>query len=407
MVNKIITTIFVDALKRRIIEEPEFNETEFWDEIESEGTPIFEDGSNGSDIQNLTLLFKGNSSVQNIHFIPEICEGQSLEYTFERIEDTHIWYICIAARDDIKFEYSLLINDHYGDDWDERCKHLICDPLNKSFLFVEGDEGEEDEILSNIKMPQSAKHIWSEIKVPTVQGIIEEHHFKSKTLGTSRRIQIYLPPHYASSDEDYDVVLFNDGDEYITLLNANRVIDNLIGEKKMNSVIAIFVDSTDDRYDELLCNTQFDHFIGEELIPWVQLNYRIKENNSNHTIGGLSLGGLFACHVQLSYSEIFKNIISQSGAFWVKREEEIETGTCCWIYDEIQKRYSSGNKFYFDIGILEEQDTMIDLNKKVADLYRLKGGEVIYNEFGGGHDYLCWGETLAHALMHIYTFEEK
>ena len=37
------------------------------------------------------------------------------------------------------------------------------------------------------------------------------------------------------------------------------------------------------------------------------------------------------------------------------------------------------------------------LQKKIEDL----GYEVFFEEFGSGHDYLCWGEYLARGLIYL------
>ncbi|WP_017415819.1 hypothetical protein [Clostridium tunisiense] len=58
-------------------------------------------------------------------------------------------------------------------------------------------------------------------------------------------------------------------------------------------------------------------------------------------------------------------------------------------------------KFYLNVGILEPKDNIIGVNKKLRDVLELKGYEVKYEEFNSGHDYLCWGETLANGLISL------
>ena len=43
------------------------------------------------------------------------------------------------------------------------------------------------------------------------------------------------------------------------------------------------------------------------------------------------------------------------------------------------------------------QDTNINLKDTLKDL----GYEVFFEEFGSGHDYLCWGEYLARGLIYL------
>lgn len=55
-------------------------------------------------------------------------------------------------------------------------------------------------------------------------------------------------------------------------------------------------------------------------------------------------------------------------------------------------------KFYLNVGILES-DMMLKFNKQFRDVLINKGYDVTYEEFNSGHDYLCWGETLAEGLI--------
>lgn len=53
------------------------------------------------------------------------------------------------------------------------------------------------------------------------------------------------------------------------------------------------------------------------------------------------------------------------------------------------------------MGVLEEEDSMIGVNRILRDVLLSKGYPVSYEEFKGGHDYLCWGETLARGLISL------
>ena len=51
---------------------------------------------------------------------------------------------------------------------------------------------------------------------------------------------------------------------------------------------------------------------------------------------------------------------------------------------------------------LQEKWGMVDMvpcNRHMRDVLQLKGYEVHYNNFNGGHDYICWRGSLADGLM--------
>ncbi|WP_425447326.1 hypothetical protein [Dethiothermospora halolimnae] len=47
---------------------------------------------------------------------------------------------------------------------------------------------------------------------------------------------------------------------------------------------------------------------------------------------------------------------------------------------------------------------MIDVNIKLRGMLKSKVYEVKYEDFKGGHDYLCWGETLANGLISLMSY---
>jgi enterochelin esterase-like enzyme len=64
---------------------------------------------------------------------------------------------------------------------------------------------------------------------------------------------------------------------------------------------------------------------------------------------------------------------------------------------ELEQEIQRGN----NVGILETKDRMIDTNIKLRDVLIEKGYTVDFEYFNSGHDYLCWGETLANGLISL------
>jgi len=52
-----------------------------------------------------------------------------------------------------------------------------------------------------------------------------------------------------------------------------------------------------------------------------------------------------------------------------------------------------------NVGVLEHKERMIGTNIKLKDVLIEKGYSVDFEYFKSGHDYLCWGETLANGLI--------
>lgn len=57
-------------------------------------------------------------------------------------------------------------------------------------------------------------------------------------------------------------------------------------------------------------------------------------------------------------------------------------------------------KFYLDVGFFEDNE-MINTNTNLRDTLISKGYYVDFQWFNSAHDYLFWGETLAHGLISL------
>lgn len=374
---------------------------EFWKKIHDEGAPIIEDISDEPDKCLVTFLYEASEGEENILIIPEIGDCCTLEYTMDQLLDTNLWYVTCEIRNDLRLEYSISVNDPLDDDWDGRFEKLVHDKLNKQYLHIEGDPGEEDEILSYVVMPQAEVFTWTKEKENIPKGTVQEYMFSSDRLEEDRRLRVYLPHGYSTGHKKYKYLVLNDGDEYLQILHVKHTLDNLIHEQVIEPIVVLFIDSTDDREEELSCNDTFVEIIIEEIIPWFRASYHITHEANDAIIGGLSLGGLTAAYIGLHHGDTFGMVLSQSGAFWYNPEEEESDKKACWLADEYAKAEKHSHKFYFDVGILEEVEEMIGTNQKLCEVLRSKGNDVLYYEYAGGHDYLCWGETLATGLKFL------
>lgn len=382
---------------------------EFWSIIEKNGAPIIEDLSGDAENDLVTFIYRAEEEIENVIFIPPIGWEKLLEYKMERLLNTDLWYITCKIKNNLRFDYTISVNDSLIDGdkgWEEREKNLIHDKLNKNFLVLDEEEDEEEERVSYVVMPKAEEHFWVKERINITKGNIEEYRFHSENLQEDRRIRIYTPYGYKKTDEPYRFLLLTDGDEYITLLSAKAILDNLIADEKIPPIVVLFIDSTDTRYEELSCSDDFAGLIANDLIPWFRNNYNISSEGKYGIIGGLSLGALTASYLGLKHSEIFGNVLSQSGSYWYKPEEVKEAQSACWMSTEFNKIEKLPLKFYLNVGVLEPKDNMIGVNIKLRDVLESKGYEVKYEEFNSGHDYLCWGETLANGLISLIGYEK-
>lgn len=379
---------------------------EFLCHLKEKGTPIIEELENDAENNLVTFIYKGDKEDKSVLFVPDIgldrFKDNYKDFKMQRIMKTDLWYITYEVRNNLRFVYYFSPNDTLDDNWNDRfCNRVIYDRLSKRVMIFKDENGEEDSKSSYVIMPKSSEDIWSKKIDGVPTGNIEEYKFKSKKLENGRRIRVYTPYGYDKKGKPYGFIVLTDGNDYIEVLSAVETLNNLIASKKIPPIVAIFIDSKEEtRGKELKCNDSFCEIITKELISWVRQNYNISDNPEEAIICGLSLGGLTAAYLGLNHSDIFGNVLSQSGYYWYNSEDFVPNEDC-WMSTKFKEVNKLPLKFYFDIGVLETKYKIIDTNINLRDILISKGYNVDFQWFNGGHDYLSWGETLANGLISL------
>jgi enterochelin esterase family protein len=227
-----------------------------------------------------------------------------------------------------------------------------------------------------------------------------------------RTYSIYTPPGFDGKSEGDGggcplVVLF-DGSSYYTdsYIPGHTIIDNLIAAKKIPPIVVAFVNSVD-RQKELNCSKDFAGFLAKELVPLVRSQRHTSSEAKRTTVGGVSLGGLMASYCALSHSDVFGNVISQSGAYWYF-PGAFDTPTVMvtpggTLIDEFVKAPKLPVRFYLEAGEFENDipGDLLAENRRFRDVLLAKGNDVTYSEFSGGHHFISWRGTFSDALIAV------
>ncbi|MBE6083587.1 DUF3327 domain-containing protein [Acidilutibacter cellobiosedens] len=378
---------------------------EFLCYLKENGTPIIEELENDTENDLVTFIYKGDKRCKSVLFVPDIgvdrYKDNYKDFRMERIMGTDLWYITYEIENNIRLMYYFSPNDPLDNNWYDRyINRVVYDKFCKNIL-IEYDDGKEVKC-SYIVMPEAPKHVWAKKIDGIPEGNIDEYKFKSKNIEDKRRIRVYTPYEYDKKGKPYGFIVLTDGQDYIDTLMAVETLNNLIASKKIPPIIGVFIDSIEQtRETELNCSDVFRGLIADEIIPWIKNNYDISGNPREAIIGGLSSGGLAASYIALSHSEIFGNVLSQSGWYCYKPEGFITINEDCFMSTKFKERDKLPIKFYLDVGILENRETMIGTNINLRDTLISKGYHVDFQWFNSSHDYLSWGETLAHGLISL------
>ena len=156
------------------------------------------------------------------------------------------------------------------------------------------------------------------IKADDIKVVIgKEVNLKSKILNENRTMLIYLPDNYQINNKTYPVLYLLDGGFHfhhtsgiVQFLSAQGIIPEMI-------VVAItnvdrnrdFSPTHEDRIPTSGGAGKFLSFLTEELIPFIDLNYRTQNFD---LLVGHSFGGTFATYALLEKPDVFEAYIAIS-----------------------------------------------------------------------------------------------
>lgn len=219
--------------------------------------------------------------------------------------------------------------------------------------------------------PEEKKHTAS----ANVQIISEK--FDIPQLGRERRVWIYLPAGYSSSNKKYPVIYMQDGqnlfDEYTSGYGewgVDEFIDKLPAK---DQCIIVGIDHGGDHrlteynpYDSKFGKaegSQYVEFLVKTLKPYIDRHYPTKTDARHTTVAGSSMGGLISMYAVLKYPNVFGNGGIFSPSFWIAPE--------MYKYAQ-QANLSPKPRFYFVCGDSESESMAPDM-QRMANLLRSKG----------------------------------
>lgn len=263
-------------------------------------------------------------------------------------------------------------------------------------------------IESRLMIPGELTDIYDVKDVP--HGNVTSVWYSSPTLGKSRRMTVYTPPGYETSNETYPVLYLlhgagGDEEVWISRGRANYILDNLIAQGKAKPMIIVIPNGNASATSapgetplalRLAQNSaamaQAGAMVGgtvpdgivKDIIPFIEANYRVKANKENRALSGLSMGGYQTQMTSNAYPNTFNYIgVMSMGLMSTMGEYNKDSHIA-----QLKALQAANPKLYWIACGKTDflYQGVIDLRKMYDEI----GFKYIYRESEGGHTWNNW-----------------
>lgn len=280
----------------------------------------------------------------------------------------------------------------------------VADPASESFYGT-------GRMSSAIDIPEKGADFYDLKDVP--HGALSSKYYFSKVTNSWRRLFVYTPPGYdVNTKVKYPVVYIQHGggeDErgWSVQGKTDIILDNLIAQSKALPMIVVIangnVSSGRGGYSNEAM-AAFKQEMTQNIVPFIDKNYRTLADVKNRALCGLSMGGGQAFYVGLASLDVFSSVgIFSSGIFGGIANPN---GKAFDADKEIPGLLSNSKAFnqqlklfYISVG---EQDPRFEFTKSAVTKFRESGLKVEFASFPGDHEWQVWRKSLHDFAQRVF-----
>jgi predicted alpha/beta superfamily hydrolase len=270
-------------------------------------------------------------------------------------------------------------------------------------------------------------------------GQLRKHEqFRSRFLRNRRDLIVYQPPGYDDQPfTRFPVLYLQDGQNLFDRAtsfggqdwNVHGAANHMISTGAVQPLIIVGIYNTGkSRIHEYTPAKspklgggradRYAKFLIEEVMPFIQREYRVNSDARVTGIGGSSLGGLLALYLGLKHPQVFGKIAALSPSVWWQQRMVMQFAASATLRPPERRRSIFRRRsaepgpetprptIWLDIGTKEGPRIVPDV-EQFRDILLQKGwreGEDLHYERieGGEHNELAWSQRIGRVLQFLY-----
>ena len=226
-------------------------------------------------------------------------------------------------------------------------------------------------------------------------GKLEMIEYESKTVGTTRKMNVYTPPGY-TKEKKYPVLYLlhgigGDETEWERFAHPDLLMDNLLAEGKAVPMIVVMPNGRAQKDDRAGPNAmatapafaKFEHDLLDDVIPAIQSRYSVKADREDRALAGLSMGGGQSLNFGLAHLDTFAWVGGFSSAPNTKPPEQLVPDPAAATQQLKLLWLSCGNK-----------DGLISISQGVHAYLKERQVPHVWRVDGNAHDPTHWKNNL-------------
>lgn len=242
-----------------------------------------------------------------------------------------------------------------------------------------------------------------EVREGIPRGKLEMIDYESKTVGTTRKMNVYTPPGY-TSEKRYPVLYLlhgigGDETEWQRFASPGVMLDNLIADGIAVPMIVVMPNGRAQKNDRAEGNVMaaapafatFEKDLLEDVIPAIESRYSVNKDRLQRGIAGLSMGGGQSLNFGLTNLPTFAWVGGFSSAPNTKSPEV--------LVPDPQKAKEQLKLLWLSCG---NKDGLIRFSQRLQRYLKEKEVPHIWNVDSHGHDATHWRNNLYYFLQRVF-----